>query len=303
MTDICALSTTTKNTCLKPVEEIILKDVKENTIEQFKKNTGCSDDLCVLEKAPLDKTDVEKIKAKVFKVPTKSYDHNYWINNTEIDSVMHQLRFLYPGFAHSYIHMIDFKSYSPSNHSIFDYNVPNVQQIDFGKEINLGLQGKAPQQLSTHNDVPLHSFGVVFNTDTSKGSGQHWFVIFISTDIPDPERPNKKMVLIECFNSAGGCPVPASSPEGRMFNEFWNTTALNIAKTTGLKCEFRIITNIEHQSKDTGNCGSYSLFYIYARLNGCVPSEFDNPRRPITDDKMKKFREVCFTINDDADIF
>lgn len=302
MNDICALSIKKLPTCLKPVEALILKNTKEKSIEQFKQSTGCLDDICVLDKASLEPSELEKIKARVFKVPTKSFDHNYWINNTEIDSVLYQMRCMFPGFAHGYIHMLDFKSFNPSNQSIFDYPVPNVLDIDFAKEFNLGLHGNPPKDISTYNDTPFKSFGAVFNTDTSRGSGQHWFAIYISSDLPDPELPQKKMIQIELFNSAGGPPVSASTPDGKRFNEFWETTALKIAQGTGLKCEYKVITNIEHQRSDTGNCGAYSLFYIFQRLKKCHPREFDNPRRTINDESMREFREVCFTVKDNTSV-
>lgn len=282
----CALSSTKGDTCLKVVEDKVLKDVIETTIEAFKKKSGCETDECVLERAVKDNDTRYAISATVFKVPTTSFDHNYWMNNTEIDSVMFQLRCHFPGFAHSFIHMIDLKSFPPSNKKLFDYPVLSIPEIDFAKEF------KQQKQLSTYKDAPLHSFGVVCNTDSSKGSGQHWFSVFISTDNRDPDDPSKKWIRIELFNSAGG------KPRNAEFNKFWEKTALEIARETGCKCTYDEITNIQHQSSDTGNCGSYSLFYIYARLNKANASDFNRPHKIVSDKKMKEFREVCFRIDE-----
>lgn len=292
MTNVCALTPNSKNSCLDAVAQEVLKDVKENSIEEFKANNKCETDECVLEKAVKDEELVEKIKATVFKVPTKSFDHNYWMNNTEIDTVMMQMRCHFPGFAHSFIHMIDLKSFPPSNLNLFDYPVLPLNEINFAKGLSLGISKSKPEKLSTYNDTPLHSFGVVCNTDSSKGTGQHWFSVFVSTDHKDPSDTTKPWIKIELFNSAGG------KPSNPTFNKFWETQAFEISKATGCKCTYDEVTNIQHQSPDTGNCGSYSLFYIFARLQKVDPTEFNRPGNIVTDKKMREFREVCFRVTD-----
>lgn len=291
MTSVCALAPNSTGSCLEVIADEVLKDVKENTIEEFKQASRCDTDECVIQKAAKDDEVAERIRATAFKVPTKSVDHNYWMNNTEIDSVMFQLRRHYPGFAHGFIHMIDLKSFPPSNTKVFDYPVLAVTETNFAQEFKLALAKNKPRQLSTYHDTPLTSFGVICNTDSSKGSGQHWFAVFISMDHKDPSNPSKPWIRIELFNSAGG------KPGNTQFNQFWETQAFEIARATGCKCTYDEITNIQHQSPDTGNCGSYSLFYIYARLNNADPTEFNRPRNTITDKKMREFREVCFVVD------
>lgn len=303
----CALNKNpnAEGSCLtKEHVSLITKYSEGSTLAEVKKETSCSDDNCVLEKVNVPEEKKEKIKREAFKAPTSSYDSNYWLNNTEIDTVMSQLRLQYPGFAHGFIHMIDLKAFSPSNIRSFDYPVFSVNETDFASEIRSGLikTGKIngePEQskLSTYKNAPLTSYGIVCNTDSSSGSGQHWFAIYISTDQKDPSDTSKPWIRIECFNSAGG------GSSNKVFNNFWTTQALEISKTTGFKCTYDVITNIQHQSESTGNCGSYSLFYIYSRLNGIHPSEFDNPNKPIKDYAMQKFRKVCFDLDEDSKLF
>lgn len=290
MATVCALSTTAKGSCLDVVAGEVLKHVKENTIDEFKRASKCQTDECVIDRAVKDSQQAEKIRALAFKVPTQSVEHNYWMNNTEIDSVMLQLRSHYPGFAHSFIHMIDLKSFPPANTNVFDYPVRPLSEINFANEFKLAVLNQKPQQLSTANDAPVRSFGVVCNTDSSKGSGQHWFAVYISMDNKMPN-DSKPWIRIELFNSAGG------KPGDKLFNQYWETQALEIARATGCTCTYDEITNIQHQSPDTGNCGSYSLFYIYARLNGVDSSDFNRPHNPVTDKKMREFREVCFRVD------
>lgn len=279
--------------CLLEIhDDLILNYTDTSTLVEAKQI--CNDEICVLEKIKVPEKIAESIKREVLKPEVDSVSHNYWLNNTEIDSVMSQLRIQYPGFTHGFIHMCDLVSFSPANKKTFLYDVLDVENINFGEEFTLALQGKSGK-LSTAIDpntgipAPLKSFGIVCNTDSSKGSGQHWFAIYISTDYKDPADSSKPWIRIELFNSGGG------GSNNKFFDEFWLKKSIEIANATGCKCTFDIITDIKHQSDKTGNCGSYSLFYIYSRLNGTKAEEFNNPEYTINDNAMRKFREVCFT--------
>lgn len=303
---ICALNETPDKHGLC-INENNLKEIASkvvgNTAPEIKAELGCADDKnpseCIIENAPISQEDKDRMKREDLKALADGLDNNYWLNNTEIDTIMSQLRKRHAGFAHGFIHMSDLKDFKPTNYNSFDYKVYPVIETDFANEFKHGLikagrlKGTTDYtpKLSTYNDVPLTSYGVVCNTDSSKGSGQHWFVIYISTDQRDPDNTSRPWIRIECFNSAGG---GSSNAE---FNEFWQTQAMSIARATGLRCTYDTISSIQHQRDDTGNCGSYSLFYIYSRLKDCHPSEFDNPNKKILDHSMRKFREVCFRVD------
>jgi hypothetical protein len=279
---------------------LITQYTDSKNIVDIKKETNCSDDKCILSKINIPADVQGRLEREALKVPTSSYDHNYWLNNTELDTVMSQLRYNFPGFAHGFIHMIDLKAFVPANIHSFDYPVFPVTDTDFANEFKYGLiqsgrlggeTGYTPR-LSTRGS-PLSSYGIVCNTDNSNGGGQHWFAIFISTDQQDPNDTSKPWIRIECFNSAGG------GSTNKAFNDFWYRQAIDIARLTGLRCTYDIVSSLQHQG-DTGNCGSYSLFYIYSRLNGIHPSEFDNPKKIIKDHSMQQFRKVCFQLDKDA---
>ena len=57
-------------------------------------------------------------------------------------------------------------------------------------------------------------------------------------------------------------------------------------------CTFKKVTDIEHQRSDTANCGSYSLYYIWKRLNNINYPEFVN--KTIEDEDMEKFRALLW---------
>jgi hypothetical protein len=293
---LCALNVTPggNGSCFTPNQVSMITQYTEgNNLAEVKRETGCDDDKCILDKVALPLKLQSRLEREALKAPTSSFDNNYWMNNTEIDTVMSQLRYNYPGFAHGFIHMIDLKAFDPANVNSFEYPVHSVTDTDFANEFKSGLikSGKLKgvtdyiPKLSTRDCAPLSSYGVVCNTDSSKQGGQHWFAIFISTDQKDPSDTSKPWIRVECFNSAGGGSINKS------FNDFWQAQAMNISRATGLRCTY---------DANTGNCGSYSLFYIYSRLNRIHPSEFDNPKKTITDYAMQKFRTVCFRIDENA---
>lgn len=301
----CALNQTPNSdgSCLATGHLDIISKYDTN-ISKIKEE--CKDDKCILSQINVPVEIKSKIEREALKVPAKSLDHEYWLNNTEIDTVMSQMRQLNHGFTHGFIHMSDLVSFPPTNINSFDYPVHDVHNIDFGKEFKYALikSGGISREtdlsfspkLQTVANQPMSSFGIVCNTDSSKGSGQHWFALFISSDQVDPYNTSKPWIRIELFNSSGG------GSGSTTFDNFWETQASNIMKETGLKCTFDIISTLQHQGvdpkyKNSGNCGSYSLFYIYSRLNGAKPSEFDNPKKRISDYSMQKFRSVCFEKN------
>lgn len=121
------------------------------------------------------------------------------------------------------------------------------------------------------------SFGVIINTDISTGSGIHWFAIFVDF------RDSKKM-SIEYFNSSGSLPV-------KEIHDWLYNTKMKMA-AHGYDVDVVIVSRIEHQKSNT-ECGVFSLWYIYSRLNN-VPYAYFNKNDAVTDDMMYKFREHLF---------
>lgn len=271
---------------------ILTQHTTANTLKELKNELKCNDDECILEKINIPTVVEEQIKREAFKAVAESLDGNYWMNNTEIDTVLSQMRKDFPGFAHTFIHMSDVKTFPPSNLKSFNYNVPALTEINLGECLKKAINRQPPcTTLPTYNDVPLKSIGIVFNTDSSAGSGQHWFAVYISIDHKDPTIPGNPLILIEVFNSAG------TDINSKAFQQFWQTQKLEITQITKCRCEYKLVSTIQHQNDDTGNCGSYSLFYIYSRLKQAKPEEFNIPGKKITDAVMQKFRSVCFRTN------
>jgi hypothetical protein len=292
MSTECALNSApnANGTCLenKHIEQI-KQYVKANNIHDIKKEVNCDSDSCVLDAINMPINVKDKIKLEALKTEAESLDGNYWMNNTEIDTCMSQMRMQYPGFAHSFIHMSDMKSFPPTNINAFDYRVLPLTSINLPECLKKAINNQSPcAELSTQDNVPIKSIGIVFNTDTSAGSGQHWFAVYISTDTKDDK--GKTKIVIEVFNSSG------MDIKNNTFQKYWEEQKINIALATGCICEYKLVSTISHQRDDTGNCGSYSLFYIYGRLNGAKSEEFNRPDRKLHDSILQKFRSVCFRV-------
>ena len=290
----CAFNRVPENgTCFAKEDLQILakhNDTPVPNIVEIKKKLNCDTDSCVLLNTPnLDDEIRDKIDNKNLKPFTKDYSGKYWLNNTELDSCMIQLRSLYPGFGFGFIHMVDLVMFPPQNQGILDFEVSQITDIDFVKEFGKTINNTPRDncdKISTLNNVPLTSYGVVFNTDTSSGSGQHWYAIYISTDQRDIN--NKMKIVIELFNSSG------NDIDNDNFNQFWINTALKIGKELNIECEFKKVSNVKHQNDNTGNCGAYSVFYIFSRLNGVNPDEFNQPNEILKDSTMESFRRYIF---------
>jgi hypothetical protein len=129
----------------------------------------------------------------------------------------------------------------------------------------------------------FNCFGCVINTDRSTGGGIHWMAIF-----GDFRSPNR--FTVEIFNSSGQTPS----------NEFgsWVLNAKTIMSDIIEKEKIKNITASAikvcgvKQQKSRTECGPYSLYYIWARLNNVPPELFLKHR--IEDEKMFEFRQHLF---------
>ena len=297
-TNICSLNNNFKF-C---ISEIIIKKLTnqneekdiDDIVDELAKQTKCTladndpkKGLCILKTLAneAENKEIAKVASGAilteFKPITKDFDHNNWLNNTEIDHIQHQLAHLFKGYYYSYIHMIDLVMIDPKHSDKLDYEVYPFKDINFINEL------KKENHVLTHNG-DLKYYGVVMNTDHSSGGGIHWFSIFIDfTASPH---------TIEYFNSSG---YDIKNKEFKKFllnlkHDINYNKQLNEKINIG-PCEFIKVTSIQHQLSTTANCGSYALYYIYERLNGTPYSYFANNK--ITDEKARSFREILYRLD------
>lgn len=218
------------------------------------------------------------------------FDSKKWFSNDDIDNVLKKFETMFKdkNFFHIYFHMRDFKTKNNYNDE-----KRNINLIDFVEKYKKNYK----------------TFGVVFNTDVSSGSGEHWFCLFCNF--------YEKPFTVEYFNSSGETPSVEISElmcdikhkMTKFFSESDISVNINEKKNDYgdidniIKCSnssddnyIRCIqsTKLINQ-KDNHSCGSYSIFYIFARLNGISYKEFKN--NIIGDNLMHKFRNKLFAHN------
>ena len=134
------------------------------------------------------------------------------------------------------------------------------------------------------------TFAVILNTDVRTGGGIHWFALFCDF------RTNP--YTIEYFNSSGKHPrVQVDDWLIKTVNAINNYKDGNKSTRILSRAKKVILYGLQHQQSET-ECGPYSLYYIYNRLEG-VPIEvfedMNSGRRVIKDREMTTFRCAMLT--------
>lgn len=146
--------------------------------------------------------------------------------------------------------------------------------IDFAKYKHPIITTNYEELYKTHQ-----CFGLIINSDVSTGNGIHWMALFCDQRKTDEWS-------IEFFNSSGNAPVSAIVDWMiKMKSKFELFAPL---KT---KIKYTTVSEIVHQQSNT-ECGVYSLYYIWSRLNGIDYRYFKRNR--ITDSQMYEFRKEIF---------
>ena len=230
----------------------------KTVMENAKKKLDCDTERCVLKKLipQIGEAVVRGEIANNFKVvgPTD----NKLLSNVNIDTTLRQwatkFRELYP----YNFNMLNYASYSYRDHQTI--NSPDtLATIQFSDWYERGFRCAA----------------CVINSDTYQGPGKHWMALFADT------RGDKWTV--EFFNSSGNPPAP----------EWVNWLVKTQAAMREINPNTTIVrsSSFRHQQSRT-ECGVYSLFYIWARLNN-TPVEYFS-KNPIPDQLMFEFRQHLF---------
>ena len=260
----CSHALNVKGVCMEPHVIEKLGSAYEKEIKQKNKDNSnpndvvsvvkdvvqCKEESCLLEspeiKNIIGHEEARKQLEERFK-PQGPHDSNNWFSNVNIDAVLDQVannnknkRFLHITFQ-----MRDFQE-----------TRDKLATIDLAQKYREGIR----------------YFGVVFNTDTSKGRGQHWFSLFGDFSV--------EPFTIEYFNSSGEDPLDEIS-------RWMKYAARYLSKKLNKKVIAVCVTKIVNQN-DNHSCGSYSLYYIMSRLTGIGYKFFTTNK--IGDAKMHEFR-------------
>lgn len=238
------------------------------TINEMKKKTQCVTERCILENRNFRSvSDKDSILQSIDNLKPKGPSNSTaLLSNTNIDEVLKKLTKVFKNFYHMHFQMIDFAGVRTSTGA--EWKV--VDGITL-----------SPTKLGTINmvddviDKGYDTFGVVMNTDKRTNGGIHWFALFCDfRHIP---------YTVEYFNSSGNKPVVE-------IQDWMRKTEANI--NTKYKCELVVLSGVAHQTASETECGPYSLYYIYNRLN--KKPAFNFQQMPIPDAKMIEFRKMLF---------
>lgn len=225
---------------------------KKYLLKQFKKRLDgkCNDQRCWVKQnfiKRLEKEYQEDLKTNTFrpKGPGGKFE---WLNTLNIDQVMKQYESKYPEFK--------FLGAVPAD---FD-NLPElgIKDLDFKKLMEGGKT----------------KIGVVFNTDESWKSGQHWNSLY--ADLKDGK---------VYFSDSYGVP-----PEKRV-RKLMTRIAQFIQTGLGKKPVVEH-NKLQHQ-RSNSECGQYSINFILRLLRGDSFEELTKKRIP--DSIVNKCRNVYFT--------
>ncbi len=262
VTDVCSSSKTVE----KIAQVIEAKSTNDaEIISEAKEQLGCKTEKCVLVKLRNDlgqNVAKSEIDAR-FKI--SGPNDISLLSNYNIDETLKQWQIKFKDFYAYNFNMLNYAEYSLKD----------------------GYVMNSPDTLATVSFEELYKNGYrcaacVINSDKYQGRGKHWMALFIDA------RDGAKW-SVEFFNSSGNAPAP------EWINWQVKTCAQmnEVIKQNNLKAKASIVrvTSIRHQHSKT-ECGLYSLFYIYSRLNGIPYTYFSTT--PVQDQLMFEFRQHLF---------
>jgi hypothetical protein len=264
--EICLSPATLDAAFTEVVGEPAVETGAAEKIEKLETALDCKTQKCVLEKVAPKLGRIASIEL-VTRFKIEGPRDNELLNNVHIDSTLQQWAAMYPMFF-------------PYNFNMLNYDEHSYRE---------GRVVKQPDSLATVDVAQLYSgaygrkytcAGCVINSDRYQGPGKHWMALFVDM--------RTKPFSVEFFNSSGNAPA-------REFVK-WLVKSKGEFERAGEQCEIVRASSVRHQKSRT-ECGLYSLFYIWSRLNGVPASAFSAGKIP--DKAMFEFR---FHLFDDESI-
>lgn len=271
----CALYTKRDTVCSEPKTIAAIANVLAITEKQggeiltkAKEKTNCTTEKCVLKKLE-PKLGTQLVRGELtrnFKIDGPV--DTSLLNNFHIDDTLQQWK----GDAIS----------KTGNFFPYHFNMKNYASYSY---VNNHIVN-SPDTLATigFDQVYAQGFrccGCVINSDEYQGRGKHWMALFADT--------RTEPWTVEFFNSSGNTPAPEWVNWMVKTKMYMESLTSNKEKAN---VELVRVTAIRQQQSKT-ECGVYSLFYIWARLNN-VPVDYF-VKTPIPDQLMFEFRHHLFS--------
>jgi hypothetical protein len=251
----------------KKIDTTSLKTEK-SIVDTIKKDLNCTSEECILTNSSFVKNNItDIIKESLDRIkPHGPANSTELLNNDNIDNILKRLTKIHKDFYHMHFQMIDFAGEKDNNGGWITkkgilINPTQLGNIDISKDVL--AKG-------------FKTFGVVMNTDYRTGGGIHWFSLFCDL--------RTKPYTIEYFNSSGNKPV--------IQIQDWLIKTEENLKSLGHKANIVILSGMVHQKDSETECGLYSIYYIWNRINSIPSTNFQDKRIP--DSMMYKFRKICF---------
>jgi hypothetical protein len=241
----------------------------KTVLNEAKNKLGCDTEACVLKKLE-DKIGRDAVRAEVkIHMKIQGPTDTSLLSNYDIDNTLSQWTNKFGDFYPYNFNMLNYISYSFVSGEVL--NRPDTLATVLWKDIYGGRFGKK-----------YRCCGCIINSDKYQGGGKHWMALFADA------RRNDKWT-VEFFNSSGNAPAP------EWINWLVKTRdqmeEIAASEKKKVKVEIVKVCNIRHQQSRT-ECGVYSLFYIWSRLNGTPYDYFMNT--PVPDQHMMEFRQHLF---------
>lgn len=243
-------------------------DSAELIVDKTLEELDCDDELCILSSAKFarhsNKRDINESMSRL--KPEGPAESTKLLNNNNIDEVLSRLEISFPKFYHMPFQMIDFAGEKDSHGHWAVVKGQTITPTELGKI----------DMVRDVIDQGYDTFGVVLNTDKRTNRGIHWFSLFCDF--------RSQPYTIEYFNSSGNLPMKQV--------QAWLIKTESALRDAGKNVRVVALTGMIHQKDSDTECGPYSLYYIYNRLKGVPPENFQQKRVP--DRAMIEFRRDLF---------
>lgn len=252
----------------------------EQVLKELKVRYSASADKDLLQYLPEDLMKEQMINFKI-----SGPDGVQLLSNYDIDQILEQWSKAFPDFWAYNFNMLDYTQHSFRNGRVQD-TPDTLATIDL---VNLFKKYKC--------------CGCVINSDIYSGAGKHWMALFADNRTGTP--------TVEFFNSSGRSPAPEwlswlnraaraidevnglkNSAANNIISSLKNIPTYSMNTVRVGRGENKVAAQIKYgnmvQQYSMTECGLYSLFYIWGRLNGISPDYFMT--KPIRDQLMFEFR-------------
>jgi hypothetical protein len=235
------------------LERKSIKVDKTEVLPTIKKELKCDSESCVLNTSEFVQfigTDQQEEALDQLKMVGPANDMS-WLNNEHIDQNIASWKDSFKDFHHIKFQLAD-----------FDKTGTELADLDVVELYSKGIR----------------TIGCVLNTDSSGGSGIHWYAIFIDM--------RKEPYSFEIFDSTG------RFPQQNLLSVL-EKNRMMIQKAKHVRAE---VVNVSRQNRlqfSNSECGLFSLWYIFCRLNE-VPFQYFSKPGAANDDMMLQFRKILF---------